>query len=300
MPCERSMQRSGLSSAHEANRCRRACHRRCRRGRRRGRRRAQAGNPTGARGCLGARGQIDIVRVLLDATSEIGQRAGRILLAEPDISFIGLWDQPNGRGGRRSGPVTSASGFDVGVSDAPEPSSTLVAQCAVESIPLVLWSDASRIPEGSTAAPIVTGANVGLALAEVLHHHPTADATEADVVIRAWTEPGKPLRRGEAIVFPDPVGTAWARERSPNRFVARRDDQWGGAVVDLDGPAGRRIVGVADNAAHLEALVLAATTLTAAAEGYPNEVVPAASAGEHLLNNLVHVELDFATWRSAS
>ena len=240
------------------------------------------------------------MKVLLDASGEVGQRAGRILLAEADIDFIGLWDQPEAKRGKRSGPASSASGFDIAVSDAERPSSRLAAQCAVESIPLVLWSDAADIPRGTASAPIVVASNVGNALAEVLPFHPSAARTDEDEVRICWTEPGKPLRRGEPVVFPDPVGTAWARERGPGLFVAKRDDLWGGAVVELNGPTGRRIVGVADNAAHLEALVLAAATLTAVDGAYPAEVVQASSAGEQLLNKLMGVELDFASWRSAS
>lgn len=240
------------------------------------------------------------MKVLVDATTEVGQRTARILLSESDVDFIGLWNDDTATRGARSGPASSTSGFDVAVSDADDPSSSLAAHCSVEGIPLVLWSDGAAIPRGSTNAPVVVGANVGTALAEVLRFHPTANASSEDSIRIAWTEPGRPLRRGEAIVFPDPVGTAWSRERAKDRFVAHTDGLWGGAVIELQGPAGRRIVGVADNASHLEALVLAATTLVAADGGYPSAVSTAASAGEQLLNKLIHVELDFATWRSAS
>lgn len=238
------------------------------------------------------------MRILLDAETEIGQRAGHIVLAEAAVEYLGVWRSSDLRRSKRTGPTTTIDGFDLAISDRRQGHTDLIARCSVAGIPLVLWSDAEEVAPGSATIPVVIGANVGSALSEVLVHHPSADHASGDEVVRAWTEPGKPLKRGQAVAFPEPVGMSWAKERSPGHFVAFRDDDWGAASCTLTGDAGERIIGVADHAVHLEALVLAATALSAVDGAYPKGVVSASSAGERLMNSFDLVELDFAVWRS--
>jgi hypothetical protein len=240
------------------------------------------------------------VKAVLDAASEIGQRAGHILLGEAGADFVGLWNTPEASAKARSGPVDDVAGFDVVVSDRSTNIEDLVARCAVAHVPLVLWTDAPNLHEGPAAAPVAKGANVGLGLSEALTHHPSAASVAADSVVVGWTEPGKPKGSGTAVPFPEPVGMSWGRERSSNRFVAFRDDDWGGATVTLEGPSGKRIVGVADLSSHLEALVLAGAALAAAEGAYEDRIQMASVAGEQLMNKLLHLELDVAVWRSTS
>lgn len=240
------------------------------------------------------------MRVLVDATSDVGQRAARVFLAENDVSYVGLWDAPDAARNSRSGPALDVDGYDVAVTDREEHISDLLARCSVAGVPLVLWHDAPVIAPGGAAIPVVVGANVGSALAEVLIHHPSAALTASDDVQIAWTEPGDVLRKGTPVAFPDPVGMSWTRERSPGRFVAFRDDTWSGAVARLDGDGGERIIGVADQGVHVEALVLAATALCASDGLYEAGVRSASEAGEHLVNKCSEVELDFAVWRSTT
>lgn len=246
------------------------------------------------------RRQFLAVRVLVDATSDVGQRAVRVFLAEADVSFVGLWDAPDAALNSRSGPAVGVDGYDVAVSDRSEHISDLLARCSVAGVPLVLWHETPDIAPGGAAIPVVVGANVGSALAEVLVHHPSAGLAPDDSVQIAWTEPGDALRKGRPVAFPDPVGMSWTRERSAGRFVAFRDDLWSGAVVRLEGDGGERIIGVADHGPHLEALVLAATALCATNGIYGSGVQPASQGGEHLVNSCSSVELDFAVWRSST
>jgi hypothetical protein len=240
------------------------------------------------------------VRVVLDSTSEVGQRAGHILLGEADVGFVGLWDSPDASKRKRSGPVSDIAGFDVVVSDRATNFDELLARSAVEGVPLVLWTDAPDLHEGPAASPVAKGANVGSGLSEALTYHPSAAMEAEDSVVVGWTEPGNPHRSGTGLPFPDPVGMAWAKERAANRFVALRDDEWGGATVTLEGDSGRRIIGVADLSSHLEALVLAAAGLAATEGAYENRIQMASHAGEQLMNKLLHLELDVAVWRSTS
>ena len=129
----------------------------------------------------------------------------------------------------------------------PEPLGDLLARCSVAGVPLVLWHDAPDIAPGGAAIPVVVGANVGSALAEVLVHHPSAQLQSEDSVQIAWTEPGTALRKGTAVAFPDPVGMSWPRSDPYGRFVAFRDDVWSGAVVKIEGEGGERIIGAADH-----------------------------------------------------
>lgn len=240
------------------------------------------------------------MRVLLHAATEVGRRLEKVLLAESDIDYIGLWKAPNRRTAKRTGPVTDVDDFDVAVTDAPGPIGDLAARCAVGGIPLVVWVDDPGVPPGSALIPIVAGANVGAALPAALLTHPAARPEPGEDVVVAWTEPGTTPRRGELVAFPEPVGVVRATERGPGAFAAPRSDQWGGAVVRVGPEEEPRVVGVADHAAHLEALVLAATVLVAADGVYEPGLRQAADAGEQLLNALRRVELDIAAWRSHS
>ncbi len=238
------------------------------------------------------------MRVLLESTSEVGKRTANVLLAERDVDFVGVWNAPGTRRTPRTGIASDVDGFDIVVTDRLTANHDLIARCAVAGIPIVLWADDADIAPGSAPVPIVTGANVGSALIAALLAHPTASPAPGEPVTVAWTEPGKPRTRGEDVVFPEPVGAMRAKRRADGQLVATRDDEWAGAVVRVGSDDAVRVVGVADNAAHLEALVLAATTLVAADGAYAPGTRSAAEAGEHLLNMLRRVELDFATWRS--
>lgn len=240
------------------------------------------------------------MRILLESTSEVGKRTAYVLLAEDDVDFVGVWNSPGTRRSPRTGTASDVDGYDIAVTDRSRANHDLIARCSVAGIPIVLWADDADVAPGSATVPIVTGANVGSALIAALLAHPNATPAPGEPVTVAWTEPGKPHKRGEDVVFPEPVGAMRAKRRAPGQLVATRDDEWAGAVVRVGSEDAIRVVGVADHAAHLEALVLAAATLVAAAGVYEPGARSAAEAGEQLLNMLRKVELDFATWRSHS
>lgn len=243
------------------------------------------------------------VRVAVDTGTEVGNRAVRALLGERSIDFIGVLagGVPNQQ---RSGPVDTLDGYDVLMSDGTSDVHGLIGRAAVAGIPLVLWLDLDDHLDAPGHIPVIHGANVALALTAALTSHPAAASQRGDVVRIGWTEPGKPLKRGEPMPFPDPVGNTWTKRRGPGRFsagrfVGFRDDEWGGAVVDVEGPSGRRIVGVADHAGYIEALTLASVTLLAGEGAYDTRSQAAASNPEQLLNKLGDLELEVAVWRSS-
>jgi len=238
------------------------------------------------------------MRVALDVSTEVGARAGRVLFAEDSVEYVGLTQPSSQTRSRRTGPAGDLASYDVIVSDGATPSTDLVARASVLEIPLVLWLDEPSLHRGSSTVPVIAAANVGSALSHSLLHHPSAEIDEGDVVTIAWTEPGSPLQKGTAIAFPDPLGVLWARKRSEQRLVAHTDDEWGGAVISVTGDAGDRVIGVADHAAHLEALTLAATALIAAEGAYEPGIQDAIAQGEKLMARALDLELEVAVWRA--
>ena len=104
----------------------------------------------------------------------------------------------------------------------------------------------------------------------------------------AWTEPGTPLRRGEAVPFPDPVGARWARRTTVadrEVLVAPIVGEWAAAIARVTSATGSgvvtRIVGVADMAPHLEAIALASGAIAAARGNYPLGATVPEDAAEH-------------------
>lgn len=236
----------------------------------------------------------------VDTSTEVGNRAVRVLLADADVAFIGvLGEQVPER--NRSGPIEHLTGFDVLISDGTTDLHRLLGRCSVEDVALVLWHDAD-LRDGDFSVPVVTGANVADALTAALLAHPTTGLSDDDTVLVGWTEPGSELSSGEPVIFPDPIGPQWGQERSSNgssrRVAAFRNDEWAGAVVDVDGADGRRIVGVSDHAAFMEAIVLAGTAIAVAQGAFPSGHSPASQQPEALLGVFNRLELEVATWHA--
>jgi len=239
------------------------------------------------------------MRIALDASTEVGGRTGRVLFAEDSVEYIGLTQPSSQRHSQRTGPAGDLASYDVIVSDGATPAANLVARASVLGVPLVLWLDEPSFHPGPSMVPVIVGANLGSALSHSLLHHPSAGIVEDDVVTIAWTEPGTPLAKGTPVAFPDPLGVVWARQRSERQLVAHTNDEWGGAVISVTGGGGDRVIGVADHAAHLEALTLAATALIAADGVYEPRVQQATNQGERLMAKALQLELEVAVWRSA-
>ena len=245
------------------------------------------------------------MRIAIHAVSEPGVRAARILLAERDLAELGMHrrvlTQPDDDRARRIEDVT---GFDVHVSDeVDDPAAE--ARIALEAgVSCVLWSDMwedrdTAIELGKEFAEagltLVVGAALGAGIAAALASHELARTDAPLEVTIGWTVPGRPLRRGEALPFPDPVGSRWGRPADDpdmtsavrtRRFVAPIGGDWSGAVARvtgvLDDGVARRVVGVADHTAHLEGIAIAAAAVAAAAGAYPPGLRWPADADEYL------------------
>jgi len=251
------------------------------------------------------------VRVAVEqAGTEVSLRAARIILAERDLSALGLiGGSPKGKD-KRVHQATDLGDYDVVMTDAPDPAE-LVEAALDARINCVVWADGADLEaeygEGFTAAgaTLLTGVNVASGLAPSLAAHETARGGEVMEVSIAWTEPGTPLRRGEPIPFPDPVGPRWADERETENgykaYAAPVLGDWAGALARVtsagtDGVV-TRIVGVADHAAHLEALALAAGVL--AIDLYAPGAHRPASAAEIYLAKALDAGLGVAAYEMA-
>jgi hypothetical protein len=201
---------------------------------------------------------------------------------------------------RRAIQTRDVTDADVLISDGTTPMASLIGRASVAGVPLVIWPDAPNSEYGPASVPVILGANVGSALVDALLTHPASMPTPEETTRVAWTEPGRPHTDGVPIAFPEPVGAAWSEERSSGRFVAYRDDEWAGATSVVEGPGERRVVGVADHGAHLEALTLAAVGIVAAAGFFETGIQPPQPALPEILAEARNLELDVAVWRSTS
>ncbi len=240
------------------------------------------------------------MRIALDTGTDVGQRTARIFLGDPRCDRLLMVNSGWIPRDRRILQTRDFSGVDVVVSDGTTPLASLIGRSSVAGAPLVFWSDVPTSELGSAAIPVIVGANVGSTLADALLTHPSSRPVPGDTVQVAWTEPGSPHRKGVPFAFPDPVGMAWTQERVEGRFVAFREDEWGGATTIVDGESGKRVVGVSDLGAHLEALTLAAVAFTAAAGSFTAGIQSTATAWEAILAEARNLELDIAVWRSTS
>ncbi len=240
-------------------------------------------------------------------------RAGRILLGEASLTALGLVGRrPTRSLDRRIEKAGSLAAYDVLVSDDLDTPDEQIEAALDASVSCVLWSDgveAERFHQRFIAAgrTLLVGANLAHGLAPSLAAHEAAviEETPADAVLGAevaWTEPGRALRRGEAMPFPEPVGPRWATLQPHTgrvrRFVAPVEGQWAAAMarvtVGTSDGVHVRVLGVADHAAHLEALSLAAGAV--AIGEYPYGLATPEDRAEYYLAAAVEAGLDVAAY----
>ncbi|MDJ0924380.1 MAG: hypothetical protein QNJ77_07455 [Acidimicrobiia bacterium] len=246
------------------------------------------------------------MRLALQQNGEVATRAGRILLAERGLTALGLVDKHPTEKDDRLEHVEVLATYDALVTDSEAPHADIEAALTA-GISCVVWEDA----EGATAEyaeayeeaglQLLTGCNLGSGIAPALTAHEVAATGTVLDVTTAWTEPGTPRRRGEAIPFPEPVGSRWAEPRetmyTDRAYVARIGGSWAAAMARVTGAAEggvvTRIVGVADLAVHLEALALATGALVVT--DYPPGANRPADLADTYLSRALDLGLDVAS-----
>ncbi|MCP4303333.1 MAG: hypothetical protein GY926_02745 [bacterium] len=245
------------------------------------------------------------MRLALHQSGEVATRAGRILLAERSLTAIGLIDKHPTEKDSRLEHADVLATYDCLITDDEHPESQIEAALGAE-IDCVVWVDADGAHEdygehfAAAGLRLLTGCNLGSGIAPSLTAHEVADTSTVLDVTTAWTEPGTPRRRGEAIPFPDPIGSRWAEPRetasTDRAFVAKVGGEWAGAMARVTAATGSgvvtRIVGVADLAVHLEALALATGAMVVSS--YPTGPSRPADLAEGYLSRALDAGLDVA------
>ena len=98
------------------------------------------------------------MKIALDHTSEIGIRAGRLLLGEPDLERLGIVRRDVKDRDPRLQRVDRIADFDAVVTDDPE--STILAEAVGAGVPCVLWADEGTFGIETGGVPVFAGANL--------------------------------------------------------------------------------------------------------------------------------------------
>jgi hypothetical protein len=251
------------------------------------------------------------LNISLITTSEIGRRAGRILLAEPGIERIGVLEGDFGPAfDDRVTGVRLPLSESVLVSDDLEDPERAVETSLASGISCVLLDESPISQHVSSqfeaaGASLLAGANVRSGIAAAIAATEVVRIDDATGVTVSWTEPGSPLRHGTAVAFPDPVGAVWGEERPSGpgdvNIAVPTGDEWGGISVTVSRSDGTvRIVGVADLAAHLEALALAAGAVAVLHGAYPPGLHRPRDAAATYLERALIAGLDVAAFTVAN
>jgi hypothetical protein len=240
------------------------------------------------------------MKIALDHTSEIGVRAGRLLLGEEALDLLGVIRRDVRDRDPRLRRVDDLSGFDAVVTDDPE--SSILGEAAEAGIPCVLWADSFDESLGTGGSAVLSGSNLVDGIGRALLSRQSRTTADGSQLLFAWTEPGKPLRHGEAITFPDPVGPRWgSRHRSIGDLLEVAvpvPDEWAGIVVSTTSHTTTTIVGIADLATHLEAIALGAGAVIAAAGSVPHGVHRPDEFADRYLDVAFRIGLDIASFTS--
>jgi hypothetical protein len=252
------------------------------------------------------------VRLALHPTGEIGHRAGRILLAERTLEALGIYGSrlPGGEE-RRAMVITDLAGFTVLATDDTVAPFDLAAIAAADGLSCALSTDAAPAPDlaqrfASAGTTLLTGASLR-GLAEALAGRALADAPPEANLLLAWTREGKSVPRGVTVPFPQPVGprrgtlcAPLPEEPGPAfRVEVPLPGPWAGALARVTVGSGprrqERLVAVADDRLHLEAIALAAGALALATGTVPSGAVRPGRLGPVYLEACLRAGLEVAT-----
>ncbi|MEA3501407.1 MAG: hypothetical protein U9R47_01425 [Actinomycetota bacterium] len=226
------------------------------------------------------------MKIALDYTSEIGIRAGRLIMGEANLDFLGVVRRDVKDRDPRIRRIDDLAGFDAVVTD--DPDSTILDEAVAAGVPCALWADSFGRQTDVVSVPVLFGANLVTGIGQSLATREADIAGPDAQLVFAWTEPGTPLRHGEPLTFPEPVGARWGtRRRMTNRRLdnaAPVPDEWAGVIVQSTTDEVTRTLGIADLATHLEAIALSSgAVLSASGFVPPGAHHPDETADEYLL-----------------
>ena len=233
-----------------------------------------------------------------------------MLQAEPAVEEVVVWGID--AEGSRAPLVDNLDGVDVSVTDRYEPDD-LARACLEGRSALVTttsWGGEPGLEFSEAGLSLVVGADLETGIASSLAIQEAALMDVPLEVRLAWTVRGRARRRGEAIPFPDPVGSLWAREVDPRgwstvnipvrAFEAPLEGEWVAAMAQvsgaLDDGVQRTIVGTADQGAYLSAIALASAVVPAGQHAYPAGRSWASTAPTAYLDRALAAGLDVASY----
>lgn len=223
-------------------------------------------------------------------------------MGEEGLDLLGIVRRDVKDRGPRIRRIDDLSGFDAVVTD--DPDSTILDEAVTEGVPCVLWADSFDRQTDTKGVPVLVGANFVTGIGQSLTTRETDIAGPNAQILFAWTEPGKPLRHGQPLTFPEPVGPRWGtRRRMTTRrldVVAPVPDEWAGVIVRSTTGEASRTLGIADLATHLEAIALASGAVMAAS-GFVSSGAhrPDEMADQYVLSAL-RIGLDIASFTETS
>ena len=225
-------------------------------------------------------GTSSLVKVAIHQTGPIAGRCSEILLAEGRLTLLGVLDQNPQR--PKTVRIDDLADWDVLVSDATD-TDTILARATSAGIPLAVRGTVS------TAVDIPVFSEASLAA--------VARAIAATTTPRliAITAPGTPLRSGTSVAFPPPIGRLRAVSNSAGLLVAPTSGDWGGVVVE----AASETIGVADQAAFVNAIALASAAIIMATTSNEPGIVDVGSIADHYLEIAEAAGLEIARFRPA-
>ncbi len=184
------------------------------------------------------------------------------------------------------------------------PAVSILDEAVAAEVPCVLWADTFDRRTDIGEIPLLFGANLVTGIGQSLATREDDIAGPDAQIVFAWTEPGKPVRHGEPLMFPEPVGSRWGtRRRMTNRrldVAATVPDEWAGIIVRSTTDEATRTLGIADLATHLEAIALASGAVLAASGLIsPGAHRPDETADQYLLSAL-RIGLDIASFTESS
>ncbi|MEE9184678.1 MAG: hypothetical protein V3U39_09420 [Acidimicrobiia bacterium] len=250
------------------------------------------------------------MRVAVHATSTIGKRALRVLQGEPHVTEAGFWGPEETEG--KTPTINDLRSVDVLVAEKIPPKSLVEAALETRTHLVVAANEGGDLGSSFAAEGIslVLGANPAAGLACCLAAQEAAFMDEPLEVRLAWTVPGRLRRRGEAIPFPDPVGSMWARPTDAvgwvqrdipvQAFAAPLESSWQAAMAQVSGAVDdgvqRTIVGTADDGEFLAAIALAAAVVPTGQHAYGPGMCWVAEAPSPYLDRALAGGIDVASY----
>ena len=243
------------------------------------------------------------MRIALYGREAFGVRIARVLLAERHLDRLGIVNEEVNH--PRVERFESIADYDAIIIDELDEEGTGLLDVALRNRTDAVLLQESPVIEDALSA-VVSDAASPRALAHALSSSTMAGVDEAVEVMIAWTTEDRPLRRGEAVTFPEPVGARWTAptevvERNVHRaLVAPGAGPWAGALARVTTMTTTGLqtatTAVVDQLEFLAAAMVAGAGIAAAEGAYGSGVVSPADPGGAFLRAVGRAGIEAASF----